>query len=85
MLILKKELNNIFNLNVNIFFKEITPPTNIEGKLPNNVEELKKIMKNNEFPTLGDKLDRANWNKKLNLAVKNSSIKSFFFYSDYGI
>ena len=74
----KKELNLLFNFKVNIFFKEITPPTNIDGELPNNLEELKKIMKNNEFPTLGDKFDRANWSKKLNFAIKNSSIKKSF-------
>ena len=74
----QKDLNEEFKVKVNIFFKEITPPTNINGELPKNLDDLNKIMKNNEFPTLGNKIERAIWNKRLNDAISKSSIKKYF-------
>ena len=74
----QKEISVKCKVKVNIFFKEITPPTNEGGMTPVNSNQLKEIMKANEFPILGDKFDRADWNKKLNLAIKQSSIKKYF-------
>lgn len=52
---LKIDLENIFcDLNINIYFKIPSPPSDSEYKLPSNYKNALKIIKTNPFPKLGN-------------------------------